>query len=133
MTWTVELRSVDRDLQGSPAEWICSGVPTQQPAPGRMTADLLRERGLLLFPADPVDPVEFPPRTRSRRLIGYVTRDPELIQLAVMLATVLDAECDHAMIVASRWMQGGYTADAALRWVTAGVTAPRGAGVRKHP
>jgi hypothetical protein len=124
MTWTVELRPIDRGIQGRPTEWIGSGVPTQQPAPDRMTADLLRERGLLLFPIEPVDPGESPPRTRSRRLIGYVTRDPELMQLALMLAKVLDTGCDHAMIIAARWMQGGYPADAALRWVTAGVTVP---------
>lgn len=122
----MELRSVDRGSKGRPAEWIGSGVPTGQPAPERMTADLLSERGLLLFPTDPVDPVESPPRTRSRRMIGYVTRDPELLKLAVMLAKVLDAGCDHAMIVAARWMKDGYTAEAALRWVTAGVTAPQG-------
>lgn len=126
----MELYSVDRGSKGRPAEWIGSGVPTGQPAPDRMTADLLRERGLLLYP---VDPVESPPRTRSRRLIGYVTRDPEVIRLAVMLAKVLDAGCDHAMIVASRCRQDGYTADAALRWVTAGVTPPRLAGVHKDP
>lgn len=109
-TWTVELRSVDRGVQGRPAEWICSGVPTGQPAPDRMTADLLRERDLLLFPVDPVDPVDSPPRTRSRRLIGYVTRDRDLMQLALTLAKALDPGCDHAMIVAARWMRDGYTA-----------------------
>jgi hypothetical protein len=57
-------------------------------------------------------------------LIGYVTRDPELMQLALMLAKVLDAGCEHAMIVAARWMQDGYAADTALRWVTAGVPVP---------
>lgn len=103
-----------------------------QPAPERMTADLLRERGLLLFPVKPADPLESPPRSRSRQLIGYVTRDPELIQLAVMLAKVLDAECDHAMIVAARWMQDGYTPDATLRRVTADVRVPSGARVHRH-
>ena len=138
MTWTVELRSIDGGIQGRPVEWIGSGVPTQQPAPDRMAADLLRERGLLFFPIESVDPVESPPRTRSRRLMGYVTRDPEVMKLALMLTKVLDTECDHAMIIAARWVQGGYAADAALRWVTAGVTVPESAhaksrGAREHP
>jgi hypothetical protein len=109
-TWTVELRSVDRAAQGRPAEWICSGVPTQQPAPERQTADLLRERGLLLFPVDPVDPLdpaESPPRIRSRRLIGYVTRNPEVMRLAKMLADGSYAERDHPMVVAARWVRRG--------------------------
>lgn len=124
-TWTVELRSVGRAAQGRPLEWICSGVPTQQPVPERQTADLLRERGLLLFPADPVEP---PPRTRSRRLIGYVTRDPEVMRLALILAEAVDdaadVGCDHPMVLAARWIQAGYPVDAAIRWITAGVTWP---------
>jgi hypothetical protein len=82
-TWTVELRSVDEAALGRPVEWIGSGVPTQQPAPERQTADLLGERGLLLFPVDAVAPA---PRTRSRRVIGYVTRDREVMRLARTLA-----------------------------------------------
>ncbi len=119
---------MDRAAQGCPAEWICSGVPTQQPAPERQTADLLRERGLLLFPVDPVDPVgpaESPPRIRSRRLIGYVTRDPELMLLAKMLTDVAQAERDHPMVVAARWVQRGYTVDAAARRIAAEVNWPR--------
>jgi hypothetical protein len=111
-TWTVELRSVDcgaqdRPVEDRPVEWIPSGVPTQQPAPERQTADLLHERGLLLFPVDPADPAESPPRTRSRQLIGYVTRDPELMRLALTLTHVLDAGGDHPMIVAAWWMRHG--------------------------
>jgi hypothetical protein len=123
-TWTIELRPVDRETHGRPAEWIQSGVPTTQSAPERQTADLLRERGLLLFPLEPADPDESPPRSRSRRPIGYVTRNLELMALALALAKVLRAGCDHAMIVAARWMKSGYPADTALRWVTAGVTSP---------
>jgi hypothetical protein len=96
-------------------------VPTQQPAPERQTADLLRGRDLLLFPVDPVEP---PPRTRSRRLIGYVTRDPEVMRLALTLADAVDTGCEHPMVLAARWVQAGYSADAAIRWITAGVTRP---------
>jgi hypothetical protein len=124
MTWTIELRSIHHGAQDRPVEWICSGVPTQQPAPERQTVHLLGERGLLLFPVAPADAVESAPRTRSRRLIGYVTRNPELMQLSLMIARFLDDECDHSMIVAARWMKEGYPADAVLRWVTAGLTSP---------
>jgi hypothetical protein len=129
-TWTVELRSVDRPALGLPLEWICSGVPTQQPAPEHQTADLLRERDLLLFP---VDPVQSPPRTRSRRPIGYVTRDPEVMRLALMLADTIDdtlddagdPRCEHPMLLAARWIQAGYSTEAAIRWITAGVRWPK--------
>ena len=125
----MELRPLDGGAQGRPAEWIYSGVPTQQSAPERQIADLLRERGLLLFPVEPADPKQSPPRTRSRRPIGYVTRNPELMRLALALARVLKAGsdkagCDHAMIVAARWVRHGYAADTTLRWVAAGVSRP---------
>lgn len=121
-TWTVELRPADEAVLGRPVEWIGSGVPTRQPAPERQTADLLRDRALLLYPVDPVDP---PPRTRSRRLIGYVTRDPEVIRLALMVTGAVDAGRDHPMVVAARWIQAGYSAEAATRWITVGVNWPK--------
>jgi hypothetical protein len=121
-TWTVELRSVDEAALGRLVEWIGSGVPTQQPAPEYQTADLLRERELLLYPVDPANP---PPRTRSRRLIGYVTRDPEVLRLARMITNIVDESRDHPMVVAARWIQAGYSAEAATRWITAGVNWPR--------
>lgn len=123
-------------MASDPVEWICSGVPTQQPVPERQTADLLRERDLLLFSVEQVEQVELSPRTRSRRLIGYVTRDPEVLRLALMLADVGTAApnmgCDHPMVMAARWVQAGYTADAAVRWVTAGAAwdPPLSPGVR---
>jgi hypothetical protein len=117
-TWTVELRSVEEGVLGRPVEWICSGVPTQQPAPDRQTADLL------LFPVDPEEPA---PRTRSRRLIGYVTRDPEVMRLALLLADVVGPGWDHPMIVAARWVQAGHSAEAAMPWITAGVNWPKAA------
>lgn len=102
----MELRSVDEAV-GHPVEWICSGVPTQQPAPEHQIADLLRERDLLLFPVNPIEPM---PRTRSRRLVGYVTRDAEVLRLALILADVVDPGRDHPMVVAARWVQSGYSA-----------------------
>ncbi len=110
---------------GAPAgpvvEWICSGVPTELPIPEAQTADVLAERELLLFPDDPVDPA---PRTRSRRLIGYVTRDPEVMRLALMLVDLVDEGLAHPMVLAAQWIEGGYSPDAAAGWVTAGVVWP---------
>jgi hypothetical protein len=106
-------------------EWICSGVPTEQPAPERQTADLLGERDLLLFPISPARSIDSPPRSRSRRLIGYVTRNPEVLRLAMMLHDVVDAGPDHPMVVAARWIQAGYSADVAARWIISGVNWPR--------
>jgi hypothetical protein len=124
-TWTIELRSADDSALGRPVEWICSGVPTEQPAPERQTADLLAERGLRLFPISPVNSIDSPPRSRSRRPIGYVTRNPEVLRLAVMLHDVVDASRDHPMVVAAWWIQAGYSADMAARWIVGGVNWPR--------
>lgn len=101
LSWTVELRPVEATLTAPAVEWICSGVPTQLAVPERQTADLLSEHGLLLFPDGPVEPT---PRTRSRRLIGYVTRDPEVIALALTLADTVGEGPDHPMVLAARWM-----------------------------
>ena len=121
----MELRSADDAALGPPVEWICSGVPTEQPTPERQTADLLRERGLLLFPVSPINAVDSPPRSRSRRLIGYVTRNAEVFRLAMMLRDVVDASHDHPMVIAARWVQAGYSADMAVRWVIGGVRWPK--------
>lgn len=129
-TWTVELRSWHGRpvpnpagaAQGGPVvEWICSGVPTELPAPDGQTVEVLGARDLLLFPDGPVVPA---PRTRSRRVIGYVTRDPEVMRLALILAELIDQEPDHPMVLAAQWIQAGYSVDAAAGWVTAGVTWP---------
>ena len=63
---------------------------------------LLRSRDLLLFPGRLSG---HPPRTRSRQPIGYVTRDPEVMRLALKFANALDAESEHPMIRAVRWRQ----------------------------
>ncbi|MBV8995157.1 MAG: hypothetical protein JO287_16005, partial [Pseudonocardiales bacterium] len=120
----MELRSADDAALGRPVEWIGSGTPTEQPTPERQTADLLRERGLLLFPVSPDDAGDFPPRSRSRRLIGYVTRDTEVFRLAMMLRDMVDANSDHPMVMAARWIGAGYSADMAARWILRGVNWP---------
>lgn len=111
-------------LTGPVVEWICSGVPTRLPTPERQTVDLLGEHGLLLFPEDPAEAVESVPRARSRRLIGYVTRDPEVIALALTLADAVDDGGDHPMVLGARWIEAGYSADTAASWVAAGVYWP---------
>jgi hypothetical protein len=112
-------------LTGPVVEWICSGVPTRLPTPEHQTTDLLGEHGLLLFPEDPVEAVESASRARSRRLIGYVARDPEVIALALMLADAVDDGGDHPMVLAARWIQAGYSADTAASWVTASAAEMR--------
>lgn len=84
-------------LLGRPLEWIYSGIPTQQPASDQHIADLLREHDLLLLPEDPPRS-----RTRSRRLIGYVTRDPEVMRLARALSHTRDAGSEHPLLIAAR-------------------------------
>lgn len=121
----MELRSANDTALGRPVEWICSGVPTEQPTPERQTAAILGERGLLLFPVSPVSAVDSPPRSRSRRLIGYVTRNREVFRLAMMLRDVVDAGGDHPMVDAARWIQAGYSADTAARWIIGGVHWPK--------
>ncbi|MFN2496757.1 MAG: hypothetical protein ABR608_12740 [Pseudonocardiaceae bacterium] len=121
-TWTVELRLVDDATGTSPVvEWICSGVPTELPAPNEETAGLLGDRGLLLFPDDPTGPAV---RTRCRLPIGYVTPDPDVLRLALMITEDVDRERTHPMVLAARWIEAGYAVDAAASWVAAGVTRP---------
>lgn len=141
-TWTLELRAVGGQSDAAPIgpvlDWICSGVPTELPAPEPDTEDMLGERELRLFPdAEPLEP---DPRTRSRRLVGYVTRDEEVMRLALWLAEILegsdpgaddefsdipDAGRIHPMPLAARWLEAGFSADAAADWVRAGVFSPR--------
>jgi hypothetical protein len=94
-TWTLELHPVcygsdDSALKGPVLDWISSGVPTELPAPESDTVDMLAERDLQLFPD--VVPVEQVPRTRSRRLAGYATRDGEVMRLALWIAEILEGD-----------------------------------------
>ena len=136
-TWTVELRSADRGSgEAGPAgpvvDWICSGVPTELPAPDAEIGDVLADRGLHLFPDDLGEGAS---RTRSRRLIGHATWDPEVMRLALALAELLDdphgpqdsAAAPHPMVLAAQWLDAGYSTDAALGWATAGISSPAAA------
>ena len=137
-TWTVELRPADGVAgetarpAGPVVDWICSGVPTRLPSPDAEIGDVLAERGLYLFSDDQG---ELASRTRSRRLIGHATRDPEVIRLALALAGLLDEPGDphdpqltsHPMVLAAQWLDAGYSPDAALGWATAGISSPAAA------
>lgn len=96
-------------------------MPTELPVPDDRTVDVLGERGLLLFPDGPAVPG---PRTRCRRVIGYVTRDPEVMQLALLLAEVVHAGPAHPLVLAAGWIEAGYSVDAAAGWVSAGIPWP---------
>jgi hypothetical protein len=154
-TWTLELRPVcygsdDSALKGPVLDWISSGVPTELPAPESDTVDMLAERELQLFPD--VVPVEQVPRTRSRRLAGYATRDGEVMRLALWIAEILEGDdpADHGtadeaaaddpaddeagvpgagrphpMPLAGRWIEAGFSVKAAAEWVGAGVFSPQ--------
>ena len=90
-TWTLELREADRDTTlGTLVDWISSGVPTSQPPPDQaVTRALLAEHGLHLYPDTDTRPC-----TDSRRSIGYVSGDREVIARAHRIrAAAAQPEC----------------------------------------
>jgi anti-sigma B factor antagonist len=73
-TWTLELRELVGDTGlGKVTDWISSGVPVSHPEPTTLAHELLAARGLRLLHASA------DAGTRSRRRIGYVCADTELI------------------------------------------------------
>lgn len=73
-TWTLELRELDRDTGlGKVVEWISSGVPVRYPEPSALACELLAARGFRLV-RESADP-----GNRSRRCLGYVCADTELV------------------------------------------------------
>lgn len=109
---------------GPVVEWISSGVPTELPTPEDEAVDLLGDRGLLLFPDEGAEGV---PRSRSRRRIGYVTRDAAVLALASLLAERSDEGPTHPMVLAADWIAAGYSVSAAAGLITSGVSWPSGA------
>lgn len=116
----LELRPVDDATPIRPAEWICSGVPIDQPIPAPLATRLLAQRKLLLYPEPPRSRV---PPTLNRQLIGYATRDPEVITLATALPQHTTGH-EHSMICLARWIQAGHTSDDAACTIIAGVRLP---------
>ena len=77
-SWTLELHELDGGTApGKITDSISSGVPIAQPEPQALATEILAERGLRLFPDPSAGPC-----TYSRRGIGYVCTDTELIKLA---------------------------------------------------
>ncbi|MGH3593790.1 MAG: hypothetical protein ACRDRF_22530, partial [Pseudonocardiaceae bacterium] len=73
-TWTLEVRELNPDTAlGTIVDRISSGVPITQPEPDAL-AELLAAQGLRIIGGPPADH-----GTRSRRRIGYVCADAELI------------------------------------------------------
>lgn len=83
-TWTLELRELDGDPGfGRVVDWISSGVPVSQPEPSVLASELLAARGLRLL-RESADL-----GTRSRRCLGYVCANTELITLTPPLELTL--------------------------------------------
>ncbi len=120
-SWTLELHQLSR---GTPpltlVDWISSGVPISQPEPEALAHDLLAERGLRLFRDSSAGPC-----THSRRGIGYVCRNAELIKLAHLVQDDAAETGQHPVILAMQWVAAGFSADAAAGWIRQGVHLPQ--------
>jgi hypothetical protein len=115
-TWALLLRE---DYRRGPSVWISSGVPITEPAPDSLAHELLAQHGFRLF-CDP----DNSPRSRSRRKLGFVSRDAELILLAETIRAEPTEHLEHPLALAERWIAAGFPTLAALNWVRAGVLAP---------
>jgi hypothetical protein len=106
-TWTVELYELDAGATlGSLADWISSGVPTSQPEPEEASVRmLLADRGLNLYPDSAVGPCG-----HSRRCIGYVCGDAELIALAKLVRDVAAVAGVHPVMLAKQRIAAGLSA-----------------------
>ena len=98
-SWTLELHDLDGGTAcGRIVDWISSGIPISQSEPDALARELLAERGLALFGDCSVGPC-----THSRRGIGYVTGDAELITLARLMAAEAGV---HPVALAAQWVAG---------------------------
>jgi hypothetical protein len=120
-SWTLELHELaDGAALGTIMDWISSGVPISQPEPDALAGELLAERGLQLFRNSYAGPC-----TRSRRGIGYVCRDAELVKLASVVRDDAAETGVDPVVLASRWVAAGFSADAAGGWIREGVHSPQ--------
>jgi hypothetical protein len=120
-SWTLELRELGPGMApGKIMGWISSGVPISQPEPEALAHELLAERGLQLF-QDP----SAGPGTLSRRGIGYVCGDAELIKLADLVRDDAAEAGVHPVALAAKWVTAGFSADAATGWIRGGVRSPQ--------
>jgi hypothetical protein len=120
-SWTLELHELGSGMApGKIMGWISSGVPIFQPEPEALARDLLAERGLQLF-QDP----SAGPGTLSRRGIGYVCRNAELIKLADLVRDDAAEAGVHPVVLAAKWVAAGFSADDAAGWIRGGVCSPQ--------
>lgn len=119
-SWTLELHELGPGMAPRKImRWISSGVPISQPEPEALARKLLTERGLQLFRDSSAGP-----RTRSRRGIGYVCGDAELIKLAHVVRDVATEAGVHPMMLAARWVAAGFSAEAAVERILVGGHSP---------
>jgi len=120
LTWTLELRQVDRDSGlGALVDWISSGVPVTQPVPDTLASELLAARGLWLFR----DAFPEPP-SGSRHRIGYVSAEAELATLAHQVREEAAQAGVHPVMLAA-WQTAGFSTAAASGWIRAGCLFPK--------
>ena len=120
-SWTLELHELGPGVApGKIMGWISSGVPISQPEPEVLAHELLAERGLQLFQDRSAGP-----GTLSRRGIGYVCGDTELIKLADLVRDDAAEAGMHPVVLAARWAEAGFSADAAVGWIRGGVRSPQ--------
>lgn len=120
-SWTLELHELGPGMaRGKIMDRISSGVPISQPEPEALARELLAERGLQLFRDSTAGP-----GARSRRGIGYVCGDAELIKLAHVVRDGAARAGVHPVVLAARWVAAGFSADAAAGWILAGARSPR--------
>jgi hypothetical protein len=129
-SWTLELHQLRRSTPPlTLVDWISSGVPISQPEPPEaLVRELLAQRGLQLFRDSSVGPC-----TGSRRGIGYVAGDAELITLAHLAQDDATKTGLHPVMLAARWIAAGFSADAAARWIRQGVYSPQRAQHQRAP
>ena len=120
-TWTLELHQLHHHTPHMTlVDWISSGVPISRPEPPEaLDRELLAQRGLHLFRDSFTGPC-----TDSRRGIGYVARDAELITLACLVHDDAIEIGRHPVMLAAQWVAAGFSADAAARWIHHGVHSP---------
>jgi hypothetical protein len=64
-------------------------------------------------------------RTGSRRHIGYVCADTEVITLAHLVRDDAAKAALHPVVLAASWVTAGFFADVAARWIRVGCLLPR--------
>jgi hypothetical protein len=122
-SWTLELHECGvGTVHGKVVDWIISGVPISQPEPDALVRELLATRRLHLFGDSSVGP-----GTHSRRGIGYVCKDAELITLAHLVTDNAVEAGAHPVVLAARWVAAGFSADEAAGWIRQGIQSPQAA------